>query len=166
MNTKYLALISRIEEELFEIDKVVKKINTAWQLANKGDDMTYYVDSVALNLHGFYSGVERIFELIAKKIDNNLPEGNSWHQDLLIQMKTELKRVRPAVISRNTYLKLDDYRSFRHVVRKVYTFNLTKKRIEPLVKDVEKVYSQLKEELKDFIDFIEEKMNQKQKDVE
>lgn len=157
MKKKYLALISRIDEELTEINILVKKITTGWRMGKQSNDETYYMDSVALNLHGFYSGIERIFELIAKEIDENVPEGNSWHQDLLIQMKTEIKKVRPAIISRDTYQKLDEYRGFRHVVRNVYTFNLSYKRIQPLVEDINEVYSQLKEELVNFSDFIEEK---------
>jgi hypothetical protein len=51
-------------------------------------------------------------------------------------MKTEIKKVRPVVISRNSYQNLDEYRSFRHVVRNVYIFNLSYKRIEPLVEDL------------------------------
>lgn len=157
MKKKYLALISRIDEELNEINRLVKKITTGWRMGKQSNDGTYYIDSVALNLHGFYSGIERIFKLIAKEIDENVPEGNSWHQDLLIQMKTELKRVRPAIISRDTYQKLDEYRGFRHGVRNVYTFNLSHKRIQPLVEDIDELYLQLEEELMRFCDFIEEK---------
>ncbi|MFW5985811.1 MAG: hypothetical protein ACOCQH_00475 [Halanaerobiales bacterium] len=154
MNKKYLALISRIEEEISEIDKLTKKIIEAWGQAQKNND-SYYLDSVALNLHGFYSAIERIFELIARDIDENFPRGSSWHRDLLIQMKTEIKKVRPAVISRSTYQQLDEYRGFRHVVRNVYTFNLSEKRIQPLVDDLQETYSGLKEELEVFINFIE-----------
>jgi hypothetical protein len=35
----------------------------------------YYLDGVALNLHGIYSGCERIFTQIAQIIDDNLPHG-------------------------------------------------------------------------------------------
>lgn len=37
------------------------------------DDL--YLDGIALNLHGFYSGIERLFERIAVLVDNNLPQG-------------------------------------------------------------------------------------------
>lgn len=33
----------------------------------------HYLDGVALNLHGFYSGLERIFELVATRVDNTKP---------------------------------------------------------------------------------------------
>lgn len=31
-------------------------------------DQDIYLDSVALNLHGFYSGLERLFELVARHL--------------------------------------------------------------------------------------------------
>ncbi len=34
-------------------------------------------------LHSFYNGLENIFEIIAKNIDNNVPTGNKSHQELL-----------------------------------------------------------------------------------
>jgi hypothetical protein len=43
------------------------------------------LDGVALNLHSFYSGTERIFELIAANVDDILPKGENWHQALLKQ---------------------------------------------------------------------------------
>jgi uncharacterized protein YutE (UPF0331/DUF86 family) len=155
MNRKYLTLVSRIEEELSEIDKIVDRITTGWEYVKKTGD-NYYLDSVALNLHGFYSALESIFKLIASDIDGSVPDGSSWHQDLLFQMKTGIKKVRPAVISRETYQRLDEYRGFRHIVRNVYTFNLSYKRIEPLVEDIEAVFFEVKEEFGNFVRFLEE----------
>ncbi|MFW6287201.1 MAG: hypothetical protein ACOC2J_00440 [bacterium] len=155
MNRKYLALISRIEEELSDVERLVERIISAWKLGNQSGD-NYYLDSVALNLHGFYSAIERIFELIARDIDGTVPDGDSWHHDLLIQMKTEIKKIRPAVISRELYQCLDEYRGFRHVVRNVYTFNLSTQRIKPLVESISNTFSKTKEELGEFMSFIEE----------
>jgi len=35
-----------------------------------------YLDSAALNLHGFYSGLERLFELIARHVDGPFQWGD------------------------------------------------------------------------------------------
>ena len=35
-------------------------------------DQDAYLNSVALNLHSFYSGLERIFELIAQELDGGV----------------------------------------------------------------------------------------------
>ena len=59
---KHLAM--RIRNELPEIEHTLKRATEGMKRAkHTGDD--YYLDGVALNLHSFYSGIERIFELIA-----------------------------------------------------------------------------------------------------
>jgi len=60
----YTALAARISESLAELERLVER---AVQLSDKalrtGDDG--YWDGVALNLHGFYTGVEQILADIA-----------------------------------------------------------------------------------------------------
>ena len=85
MNRKYLTLTSRINEELSGLKRIVLRIQKAYECAEKSND-DLYLDSVALNLHGFYSAMENIFELIAKNVDQTIPDGELWHQELLKQM--------------------------------------------------------------------------------
>ena len=151
-------MISRIENELDELDKVVEKINSGWErIENTYDELI--LDSIALNLHDYYAGLERIFELIATEIDDNIPQGESWHQDLLNQMKISIKKVRPQVISKEIANKLDEYRGFRHIVRNVYTFNLSKERIKPLVKNLSSLKEEIRKDIEEFIDFLEDRAN-------
>ena len=90
-----------------------------WERCKKtGDD--FYLDRVALNLHSFYTAIEKIFEMIADTVDQSKPLGENWDQALLQQMASEIKLIRPPVISKITRDELDDYRGFRHVVRNVY----------------------------------------------
>jgi len=82
-------LTNRTRQELTELDSVIIRVADAWQRAlRSGDD--FYLDSVALNLHGFYSGIERIFERLGESIDGRLPKGENWHQALLVQMSKEV----------------------------------------------------------------------------
>jgi len=100
MNKKFLTLNSHIREELLEIQGSIQRAKKAWSLALNEDD-SLYLDSVALNLHDFYNGLERIFERIAENIDEIKPEGLNWHQEILRQMAMEIPKVRPAVISQD-----------------------------------------------------------------
>jgi hypothetical protein len=148
-------LAGRIRNELVEVERVRRRTETGWQRARQsGDD--YYLDGVALNLHGFYSGLERIFELIATRIDGKLPTGENWHQMLLNQMTVEISHVRPAVISESTYAQLDEYRGFRHVVRNVYTFKFEPAKIQKLVDNLSVVFTQVQAELDAFAEFLEQ----------
>ena len=74
MNTPLHSMAERIRQELIELDQVVTRVLAAWQRALRSGD-EFYLDSVALNLHGFYSGIERIFERLAETLDDSLPKG-------------------------------------------------------------------------------------------
>jgi hypothetical protein len=115
----------------------------------------FYLDSVALNLHGFYSGLERIFEKIAASVDGSIPEGANWHQELLHQLSMEIDGIRPAVISSDLKENLEEYRGFRHVVRNVYTYHLSSKKIKPLVDKIQDVFRKSENELSAFAKFLQ-----------
>ena len=149
---KHLAM--RIRNELSEIEHTLKRATEGVKRAKQtGDD--YYLDGVALNLHSFYSGIERIFELIAANVDDMLPEGENWHQTLLKQMAEEMTEVRPAVISDSVRVGFDEYRGFRHVVRNVYTYKFDPARIEKLTERAGPLFTRLLAELLAFADFLE-----------
>jgi len=98
LSERLLKLSQRICDELGELERIVERAGEGWRRAEElSDDL--YLDGVALNLHGFYSGLERLFELIAASIDGSLPQGANWHRLLLEQMAVEVVSVRPAVIS-------------------------------------------------------------------
>jgi len=161
MNKRYLTLAGRMREELSEIVQVVNRAQAGWERAKQtGDD--FYLDSVALNLHSFYTALERIFELIATNIDQTKPEGENWHQALLRQMAAEIELVRPPVISRETKNNLDEYRGFRHVVRNVYSFNLSRPKMAHLVDDLPAIFARVKTEMEDFLAFLETRGKEKQ----
>jgi len=155
MNKELQLICSLIEEELKSITILLPRIETAWKKAARNSD-DLYLDSVALNLHGFYAGIERIFELIAKRIDDSLPSGENWHRELLKQMTIDINKVRPAVISKSTYEYLNNYRGFRHIVRNVYTFNLSVPKLQVLIEQLQATYSSFKNDIEAFCHFISE----------
>jgi hypothetical protein len=152
---EYVGLIRRIHQELSEIRIVLTRIDTSWEGARRSNDDAY-LDSVALNLHGFYSGFERIFTHIAETVDNELPRGENWHELLLRQMTNQVSDIRPAVISTEAWLLLDELRRFRHVVRNVYTHNFIPENIGKLVGYANEAYKRLKAELSKFAEFLEQ----------
>jgi hypothetical protein len=148
-------LAERIRQELGEISRVVTRTSEGWDRARRSND-DYYLDSVALNLHGFYSGFERLFTQIAEVVEGDLPHGESWHQLLLRRMMTEVPRIRPAVISKETGVKLYDYLGFCHVVRNGYAYKFDPDKLEKLVRSVPDLFAQLKAELLAFAVFLEQ----------
>jgi hypothetical protein len=158
MTTRYITLASRIKREIEELKKLVKRAIKAWNnaLLTKDD---LYIDSVTLNIHGFYSALEKIFEMIAREIDSGIPSGDSWHTELLKQMAIPIDGIRPAVISSTLFSILDEFRGFRHIVRNVYTYNISLKKLTPLIESLENTSKMSENELMDFLSFIKDRQD-------
>ena len=155
MNGIYRTIAGRIRVDLQELARVVERTSRIWQQALAATD-DYYVDATALNLHGFYAGLERLLEIIADGVDQAKPAGAHWHDDLLRQMAAEVPGVRPPVLSQETRERLDRYRGFRHVVRNVYTYNLDPEQIGVLVKQLAPTMVRVSQDLAAFADFLEQ----------
>ncbi len=153
MSKKYLILIENINNELDEINTIIQRAKKAWILAFEKND-PFYLDSVALSLHDFYSGLERLFERIAVSVDEYKPEGINWHREILNQMNLDVPNVRPAIISQSLKEKLDEYRAFRHIVRNVYAHNLRLDRMKNLIENIDITFKEIKESLQIFCKFL------------
>ncbi len=156
MTSAEKVLAERIRDEIVDLDRSVARATTAWERGKVSADQDYYLDAVALNLHGFYSGVERLFELTARHIDRAVPNGESWHQDLVSQMAHEMSDVRPAMISVDVAAGLDEYRRFRHLVRNIYATNLVPTKMAGLLARLLPLWHKLRAELTAFAAFLEQ----------
>ncbi|MHB0981631.1 MAG: ribonuclease toxin HepT-like protein [Thermoleophilia bacterium] len=150
----YRSVAARIRQELPELDRVAHRASRAWASASR-DSENLYVDAAALNIHGFYAGLERIFALIAERVDGSLPGGPNWRQDLLRQMTAEIPGTRPAVLTPDLVPALDRYRGFRHVVRNVYAYVLDPRLVAVLVEDLPETNERLRTQLAVFADALE-----------
>ena len=66
MNTNAIALSARLRAELSDLAQIVERAQTLLKKAIEQDED--YYDGVALNLHSFCTGTERILEEIAKRM--------------------------------------------------------------------------------------------------
>ena len=157
MIERHAVLAGRIRQELAEVERIVSRAERAVRVAQqRPEDQDLLLDSAALNLHDFYAGLERVFEVIADGVDRVKPVGPNWHQELLHQMASEIPGVRPSVLSSEVRDRLDRYRGFRHVVRNVYTFNLDPQQVEILVRQLRPTMEHTSQELSAFADFLEQ----------
>lgn len=88
---------------------------------------------LALCLHHIYTAMEEVFIRINKVFDNVPLSSGNWHKELLRNMTMELEDVRPVVISKELASIIDEYRSFRHVVRHAYDYNLDWEKLHRLL---------------------------------
>lgn len=155
MSTPYRQLAERIQGEMLVLEQLVQRVLVGWGKVCQIPQEDLYLDAVALNLHGFYSGIERLFELVAQWVDQELPHSQTWHRDLIWLMAQEIAQVRPAVISQNNALALDELRRFRHLVRHAYTVQLVPEKLTHLVRNLEELWPSLMAELLAFAAFLE-----------
>ena len=131
MTERYAVVAGRIRRELADLESVVARAERATAAARqRPQDQDLYFDSAALNLHDFYAGLERVFQHIATTVDRSVPTGHEWHRELLRQMNVALPQIRPQVLSTEAVRQIDEYLRFRHVVRKVYTFEFSPPQVE------------------------------------
>lgn len=156
MIARYRVLAERLRAEVLTLELVVAQATGAVDRAiQHPQDQDYFLAAAAFDLHGFYTGVERLLEMIAREVDGGQPTGQRWHRELLTQMALAMPGLRPAVLSSDTSTALTEYLEFRHVVRNVYTFNLRAGRVVELVGGVRAVYEQVTHDLLAFVAFLD-----------
>lgn len=156
MKVNPLIIKEKIKNKLENIKKAVDKEDRGFRVVKrKGKDADFYLDSVAFNLHSFYSGIEQIFEIVSNGVDEDVPSGSRWHKELLEQMSIELLGIRPTIISNATKQELIEFLTFRHLVRDIYTFEIKPEKLARLVKMLPNTFEHFMKEINDFLIFLE-----------
>jgi hypothetical protein len=155
VSRREVALAARLRAELQDLERVVARVEQLSRKAAERDDPDY-CDGVALNLHGFYAGVERLLEMVTREIDGAMPQGPDWHREILSQCSIDLPGARPAVIDTATRAALDEYRAFRHLVRNAYAFAVQPLRVQTLASQVRGCYDRLAADVARFAQFLEQ----------
>jgi hypothetical protein len=144
----------RTRQELPLLTELRQRIESTWSRYEASHDVMA-LNSLALDLHGWYSGFERLFQLIAADVDGAQPSGPSWHRDVLLQMAVDVPGVREAVLVRDVVARLQPFLGFRHVVRSAYSFELDPRRMALLVSDIGPLHDELANRLLAFADVLD-----------
>jgi hypothetical protein len=156
---EYLLVEARIrkeKEKLVNLEKELKEYGlwpkiTATMIGGFSLDDSAAVRIIGSILHDYYSAAESIFKAVAVNIDKSTRKGDQWHKELLEQMTLNVPGLRVPVISTDTAQKLNHYRSFRHVFRNVYGFELSFNRIKELLELLPDTSVSIKKDLDNFI---------------
>jgi uncharacterized protein YutE (UPF0331/DUF86 family) len=89
---------------------------------------------VSALLHNFYNGVENILKQVALSKGLTIPQGPSWHTELVEACAAK------KIISRPTCESLRKYLGFRHFFSHAYAFDVDKARMLPLLADAKDTY--------------------------
>ena len=96
---------------------------------------------VAALLHNFYNGIENVLKQVFQSRALPVPQGESWHRDLLVAA------VEKGILSNRLLDDLKRYLAFRHFFGHGYALNLFPERMEPLVRDAEPVFIKFRGEI-------------------
>lgn len=112
------------------------------------------IESTGYWLHNLYCAFEDLFKLVAGFWENNVRTNGSFHIHLLKKMIVNIEGIRPALLSKESYVCLNDLRGFRHVFRHAYNFGLDDERIFHLLRNILKKKDLIMEDLQEFKDAV------------
>lgn len=90
--------------------------------------------AVAYALHNLYCALENSFEQISRTFENHVVDREQWHRELMLKMLLDIPGVRPAVLPEALRPLLNELRSFRHLFRHSYDFQLDPQRLNNLTR--------------------------------
>jgi hypothetical protein len=150
----YLALKSRLEDELIGLERIADGLELALERAGEAPD-EFAMRALASYVDDFYKGCERLCERVAVVLDGGLPQGERWHQLLLRQMGESGDHGRPPLFGGALLLDLDEYRRFRHRVRHIYGYELEGERVLALGRGVKSLRERVMTSVADFNRWLE-----------
>jgi uncharacterized protein YukE len=147
-------LATDLEAELGRLERLAQETQRVWSEVQQDPARAdIFYESLALKLHNFYTGCERIFRLISNDLNGGVPSGSDWHKRLLDRMAMDRDN-RPAVLTVTTAQNLQEYLGFRHIVRNLYSFELDILRVEVLVQRYYSVWQGFDQDIRRFVQWL------------
>jgi hypothetical protein len=140
-------LQAEIKAQLHEIEGIYTRIEdrTKWgaDLARRGTDLNLSptnkdkaaTESVGYQLHNLYCAFEDLFKIVAETFENHIQDKSKYHQELLRRMAISIEGIRPRLLSQECFLLLDNLRSFRHLFRHAYSYELDERKLKIVLED-------------------------------
>ena len=153
-NNKYLALKTRLEDELTAIATNLERLQSVLAQADTIPEVAL-TPALASYINDFYRGCERMSESVAVTFDGSLPQGKNWHQLLLRQVADVGGENRPPLWNGSLLLDLDEYRKFRHLVLHTYSVELKTQRVQELASNLESVFPKIQQAISSFNHWLE-----------
>lgn len=148
-NDPVAAVQAVAEDELVALGRVAQEMDDLLAGCARPPTRTE-LRAMASMVHEFYNGVERIFERISVGLDEGIPQGSSWHADLLTRMATPQEGARPAVIDEPLRARLKEYLDFRHFFRHAYGYTLEWNHLRWKGENMSTTLTALKDRLRSF----------------
>ncbi len=149
---EYLILESDIAAQLANIDDAFARVQDRAQDFNSDEAPDMQLESMAFQIHNTYNAIEELLRLIAAHFENQISEVARWHAALLQRMTLPVSGVRPAPLSKETFLLLDALRGFRHFFRHAYMTSVDPGLLQSNLQRTRQVHSLLHRDIAEFME--------------
>jgi uncharacterized protein YutE (UPF0331/DUF86 family) len=121
---------AELKAQVGEIEAIYTRIEDRKQKTDKTA-----IESVGYQLHNLYCAFEDLFKIVAETFENHIQDKSKYHQELLKRMAISIEGVRPCLVSQECFLLLDNLRSFRHLFRHAYSYELDERKVKIVLDD-------------------------------
>lgn len=118
--TRLSVLLEELRRDVAAAAALEARLRGDRPLLDEAAPSHHVLNSVALDLHAYYTCVESLLERIARTVDGAAPSGAGSHAELLRQMSVQIPGPRPRVLSERTAAAFEELRRLRHLVRHGY----------------------------------------------
>lgn len=146
---KYAILLGYFDKQRVFIDKLCQEILTV-DVSNYESRFVF-----AMRVQQFYTALEDLLKQIAKSFENHIDSMSNFHKELIARMNTEVPKIRPAVLSHQSFIFLDKLRAFRHFIRHAYDCELDEKELLLIQQKLKQEYPHLNHDLQNFYSFVQ-----------
>ena len=127
-------LKAEIKAQTKEIENVYVKIEERKREKGKAA-----VESLGFQLHNLYCAFEDLFKIVAETFENHIQDKSRYHVEILKRMTLAIEGVRPPLLSQESFILLDNLRSFRHLFRHAYSYELDERKMRIVLEDASKL---------------------------
>lgn len=143
----FVILKAEAEAQLKEIEAVYARLEE-----RKRKRGAAAVESVGYQLHNLYCAFEDLFKIIADGFENHIQDKSKYHSELLRRMAVSITGVRPALLSHESFILLDNLRAFRHFFRHAYSHELDARKVRIVLEDASMAKEACLRDIRSFLD--------------
>jgi len=144
---RLVILKAELNAQLSEIEDIYKKLEDRRKKRGKAG-----IESIAYQLHNLYCAFEDLFKIVAETFENHIQDKTKYHMELLRRMTVSIEGVRPLLLSHESYILLDNLRSFRHFFRHAYSYEIDVRKVRIVLDDADKLREMYKKDVEIFLE--------------
>ena len=144
---RFIILKSELNAQISAIEDIYKKLEDRRKKRGKAG-----IESIAYQLHNLYCAFEDLFKIVAETFENHIQDKAKYHMELLRRMTVSIEGVRPLLLSQESYILLDNLRSFRHFFRHAYSYEIDVRKVRIVLEDADKLREMFKKDVEIFLE--------------